>query len=86
MNPDTRMATSLVLSLLVSANNLRLAVEGRADIVTVGVRYAVGFVLCFILVGIVGRLYNVYLAELEERRGADDPQPASPDVETQPAT
>lgn len=61
MNPDSRMATSLLLSLLLSASNLRMAAEGRADIVIVGVRYVIGFVICFMLVGIVGRLFNSYL-------------------------
>lgn len=64
MNPDTRMATSLLLSLLLSAANLRMAAEGRADIVIVGVRYVIGFVICFMLVGIVGRLFNSYLHQM----------------------
>lgn len=65
MNPDSRFATSLVLSLLLSATNLRMAAAGRADIVVVGVRYVIGFVICFLLVGIVGRLFNGYLTQLE---------------------
>ena len=64
MNPDTRLATSLLLSLLLSATNLRMAAEGRADIVIVGVRYVIGFVICFMLVGIVGRLFNSYLHQM----------------------
>lgn len=61
MNPDTRMATSLLLSLALSASNLRMAATGDADIVVVGLRYLAGFVLCFVLVGIIGRLFNAYL-------------------------
>lgn len=67
MNPDTRMALSLVLSLALSATNLRMAAEGRADIVVVGLRYIVGFVICFTLVGIVGRLFNTYLTQHGQR-------------------
>lgn len=78
MNPDTRMATSLLLSLLLSATNLRMAAEGRADIVIVGVRYVIGFVICFMLVGIVGRLFNSYLHQMPRAElamaGGDPPE------------
>ncbi len=67
MNPDTRMAVSLILSLALSASNLRMAAAGEADIVVVGVRYVVGFVICFVLVGIVGRLFNSYLFQHGQR-------------------
>lgn len=68
MNPDTRMAVSLVLSLAVSAQNLRLAALGQADIVQVGIRYVIGFVAIFLAVGAVGRVFNAYIAAVEERR------------------
>lgn len=75
MDPDTRMAVSLVLSLVLSASNLRLAMAGRADIVGVGIRYVIGFVICFVLVGIVGRLFHGYLAGLERDEPATDTGP-----------
>lgn len=68
MNPDTRMALSLVLSLVVSGQNLRMAATGQADIVEVGLRYVVAFVVIFLAVGAVGRVLNAYVAGVEERR------------------
>lgn len=73
MNPDSRMAISLVLSLLVSADNLRLAASGEADIVTVGVRYVVAFLLAFTVVGLIGRMVNGYV-----RAQHEDETPAPP--------
>lgn len=71
MNPDTRMAVSLVLSLAVSAQNLRMAALGRADIVEVGLRYVIGFVAIFLAVGATGRVFNAYIAGVEERRARE---------------
>ena len=68
MNPDTRMALSLVLSLLVSAENLRMAAAGEADIVLVGLRYVIGFVLIFLVVGAIGRVFNAYLDAVDAVR------------------
>lgn len=68
MNPDTRMAVSLVMSLAVSGPNLRLAVTGRADIVDVGLRYLVAFLVAFAVVGTVGRVFNAYI---DDQRGDD---------------
>lgn len=68
MNPDSRMAISLLLSLAVSYQNLRMAAMGEADIVIVGVRYVVGFVVAFVLVGAAGRLFNDYVAVHEAAR------------------
>ncbi len=62
MNPDTRMALSLVLSLTVSADNLRMAASGHADIVDVGLRYVAAFLIAFVVVGAVGRVFNEYQA------------------------
>ncbi len=73
MNPDTRMAISLVFSLVVSAQNLRMAAAGEADIVDVGVRYVVAFLAAFVVVGIAGRVFNSYLEAHEIPDGdADD--------------
>ncbi len=69
MNPDTRMAISLLLSLAVSAENLRLAASGHADIVDVGFRYVIAFVVAFAVVGAVGRVFNDYLSTVD--RDAD---------------
>ncbi len=86
MNPDTRMALSLVLSLLVSAENLRMAAAGEADIVSVGLRYVIGFVLIFLVVGAVGRVFNAYLDAVDaarnehqsDSRGAGEPGMQAP--------
>lgn len=78
MDADSRMACSLVLSLLVSAGNLRLAAAGEADILDVGVRYVVAFLLAFAAVGFVGRLLREYVVAAEERRRA---APGEPDRE-----
>jgi hypothetical protein len=67
------MALSLLLSLAVSAGNLRLAATGHADIFEVGIRYTVAFLVAFVAVGIIGRVFNDYLDGIEARRaeGAD---------------
>lgn len=80
MNPDTRMAISLLLSLAVSAPNLRMAAGGDADIVTVGLRYVVAFVIAFVTVGAVGRVFADYVHGPALADDADRP-PASPAVE-----
>ncbi len=72
MDPDTRMAVSLVLSLAVSARNLQMAASGHADIVDVGLRYVAGFLVIFVLVGVAGRLVNDYLRIHEERRQEEE--------------
>lgn len=72
MNPDTRMAISLVLSLAVSAQNLRLAALGHADIVVVGVRYVIAFLVAFVVVGVVGRVFNDYLRALDDGDDGDE--------------
>lgn len=79
MNPDTRMAVSLVLSLVVSAQNLRLAALGHADIVDVGLRYVAAFLIAFVVVGTVGRVFNDYLASLEtdEETTSDEAEDAA---------
>lgn len=71
MNPDTRMALSLLLSLAVSAGNLRMAAAGQADIVVVGIRYVVAFVVAFVVVGAIGRVFNDYLESASSRRHDD---------------
>ena len=80
MDADTRMACSLVLSLLVSAGNLRAAAAGDADILHVGLRYVLAFVLAFVAVGYVGRLLRDDADAAEARRAAigdadDGPEP-----------
>ena len=75
MNPDTRMALSLVLSLIVSARNLQLAAAGHADIVVVGIRYVLAFVVAFVVVGAIGRVFNDYLAGAAVRAGSDREAP-----------
>lgn len=68
MNPDSRMALSLLLSLAVSAGNLRLAASGDADILEVGIRYTLAFVVAFVAVGAIGRVFNDYLDGIDARR------------------
>jgi len=77
MNPDSRMALSLLLSLVVSAGNLRLAAAGDADILDVGVRYVVAFVIAFVAVGAIGRVFNEYLEAVDARRAeqGDEEEP-----------
>lgn len=67
MNPDTRFAASLALSLALSIPNLLGVIAGTADIVSVGLRYLAAFAVAYFGVGVVGRLYNSYLAAREER-------------------
>lgn len=67
MNPDTRMAASLVLSLAVSMPNLLRVLAGEADILPVGIRYIVAFLLAFFGVGMVGGLYNRYLVDRDDK-------------------
>lgn len=81
MNPDTRMAVSLALSLVVSARNLRMAAAGQADIVVVGFRYVVGFLAAFVVVGLIGRVLNGYVGDPELVR-ADERSPAMPTAAT----
>jgi hypothetical protein len=71
MDADTRMALSLVLSLVVSAGNLRMAAGGHADIWDVGLRYVLAFVVSFVAVGAVGRVLRTYVAETEARQRAE---------------
>jgi hypothetical protein len=68
VDADTRMACSLVLSLVISADNLRRAATGEADILQVGVRYVVAFLVAFVAVGMLGRVLRDYVDAAEERR------------------
>jgi len=72
------MACSLVLSLLVSASNLRLAAAGDVDIVVAGVRYVVAFVVAFVAVGAIGRVLRDYVASVDARRADEEPPAAEP--------
>lgn len=78
MNPDTRMAISLVLSLAVSAGNLRLAASGHADIVDVGIRYVAAFLVAFVVVGALGRVFNEYVSAVDRDDAGDGIEPAAP--------
>jgi len=81
VDADSRMACSLVLSLLVSAGNLRLAAAGEADILDVGLRYVVAFLLAFAAVGFVGRLLRGYVIAAEERHRKAKGEPEREPVE-----
>lgn len=81
MNPDSRMALSLLLSLAVSAGNLRLAAAGEADIFVVGVRYVIAFVIAFVAVGAIGRVFNEYLDAVDARRLEQAAAADVPDVD-----
>lgn len=72
MNPDSRFAASLVLSLLIASPALLAVAGGERDIVSGGLRYLAAFVVAWLGVGIVGRLFNDYLADVEVEH-ADHP-------------
>lgn len=72
MNHHTRMALTLVFSLLVSAQNFKMAAMGEADFVDVGLRYVAAFLIGFVFFGVFGNVVNSYIVAVEARRAEAD--------------
>lgn len=90
MNPDTRFAASAGLALALNATWFAGVVRGTHDVLHTGGRFVVSFLVMFVAVGILGRLYNGYLethlaadrvkAEIERAEAEALASPLDPDT------
>jgi len=87
VNPAARLSLALVVGLALSSPTLRACVRGDADVLTAAMRYLVAFVLSWVSIAGVARLFEAYASvglhdaaeavdDTPRRRADDEPSTA----------
>jgi len=87
MNPAGRLSLALVVGLALSSPTIRACVRGDAEVLDAATRYLVAFLLSWVSIAAVGRLFETYASapvreigavkETPRRRADDEPSTAS---------